>query len=217
MCGTMMRQVGTPIARAASTNSLDAHRQRLAAHDARHVHPRERRDGDHHQVELAAEQRHHQDRDQQVGNGVHHVDDAHHRRCRRARRRSRRSRPRRCRSSPTPAWPARPPSARCGRRSGSAPAGRGPIRRCPTSACSRSVGGSFIAFQSAESKSFGSSIGPTTQASAISDQHDQADDGRLLRMKRRRASLHGLRPRVATGASASGRRRRRGWCAGPCQ
>ena len=64
----------------------DAQRQRLAAHDARHVHPRERGDRQHDQVELAAEQRDQQDRDQQVRDRVHHVDEAHHRRCPRARR-----------------------------------------------------------------------------------------------------------------------------------
>jgi hypothetical protein len=45
-----------------------------------HVEPRERADRQHHQVEGAAEQRHHQDGDQHVGNRIHHVDDAHHHR-----------------------------------------------------------------------------------------------------------------------------------------
>ena len=65
------------------------------------------------------------------------------------------------------------------------------------------VGGSFIASQSVLSKPCGSSIGPTRQVSAMTTRTTSETTAARLRMKRRRASLQGLRPRVATGASAS--------------
>ena len=53
--------------------------QRLAAHDARHVEPFDRADGDEDQHEPAPENDDQQDDEEQEGQGVENVDDPHHR------------------------------------------------------------------------------------------------------------------------------------------
>ena len=53
--------------------------QRLAAHDARHVEPFDRADGDEDQHEIAAEDDHEQDDEEDEGQRVEDVDEAHHR------------------------------------------------------------------------------------------------------------------------------------------
>ncbi len=53
-------------------------RQRLAAHDARHGQPFERADRDEEQIDVAAEDHHQDDDEQDVGQRIHDVDEAHH-------------------------------------------------------------------------------------------------------------------------------------------
>src|ERR1700750_2493367 len=67
-CWKMMRQVGTPMARAASMNSRDL---------IDSVWPRTTRAMSSHEND-APEPRHDEDRDQQVRHREGHVDDAHH-------------------------------------------------------------------------------------------------------------------------------------------
>jgi hypothetical protein len=63
--------------------------ERLAADDAGHVEPLDRAHGDEHQHEVAPEEHDQQDHEEDEGQRVEHVDDAHHHRCRCARRDSR--------------------------------------------------------------------------------------------------------------------------------
>ena len=53
-------------------------RQRLPAHDARHVEPQHRPDGEEHQHEIAPEEHHQHDDEEDEGQRIEHVDDAHH-------------------------------------------------------------------------------------------------------------------------------------------
>ena len=57
---------------------LPPDRQRLAAHDARHVEPQHRADGQEHQHEVAPEEHHQHDDEEDEGQRIEHVDDAHH-------------------------------------------------------------------------------------------------------------------------------------------
>ena len=57
---------------------LPPDRQRLAAHDARHVEPQHRADRQEHQHEIAPEEHHQHDDEEDEGQGIEHVDDAHH-------------------------------------------------------------------------------------------------------------------------------------------
>ena len=52
--------------------------QGLAAHDARHVEPFDGADGDEHQDEVPAEEHHQHDHEEDEGQRVEDVDDAHH-------------------------------------------------------------------------------------------------------------------------------------------
>ena len=53
-------------------------RQRLAAHDPRHGQPFHRADGDEQQEEVAVEDHHQDDDEEDEGQGIKHVDEAHH-------------------------------------------------------------------------------------------------------------------------------------------
>ena len=53
-------------------------RERLAAHDARHVEPQHRADGDEHQDEVSPEEDDEQDDEEDEGQRIEDVDDAHH-------------------------------------------------------------------------------------------------------------------------------------------
>ena len=53
-------------------------RQRLAAHDARHVEPLDGADGDEDEDEVAAEEDHQDDDQEDEGQRIEHLDQAHH-------------------------------------------------------------------------------------------------------------------------------------------
>ena len=78
-----------------------------------------------------------------------------------------------------------------------------PVSSVPNRCQFANVGVELIMFQSAESKAFGSSIGPITQASVISSRITRLATAALLRAKRTRASCHGLRPSTGTASTLS--------------
>ncbi len=57
---------------------LPLDRQRLPAHDARHVEPFDGADGEEHQDEIAAEEHDQQDDEEDERQRIEDVDDAHH-------------------------------------------------------------------------------------------------------------------------------------------
>ncbi len=74
----MMVNGPAPPAFAASMNSRCLMRERLPAHDPRHGQPFEAPDADEQQYRRAAEDHHQDDDEQDVGQRVHDVDEAHH-------------------------------------------------------------------------------------------------------------------------------------------
>ena len=70
--------MSTPSASAAWTILLALQRERLAAHDARHVEPSDGADGQEDQDEVAPEEDDQHDHEEDEGQGVEDVDEAHH-------------------------------------------------------------------------------------------------------------------------------------------
>jgi len=76
----MMPALPTPETMAASTKLAPAQVQGLAAHDARHVEPVDRTDGEKDEQDVAAEEHRQQDHEEHEGQRVQHIHRAHHQR-----------------------------------------------------------------------------------------------------------------------------------------